>query len=158
MTDLTIRNAKLQDDLDRASTVVSHLKVIISGLVALLVVGFSAGIVWATFTQYERAVERLKDKIDLLNQQITKTESDFDSDIAHFKTNLSNLGEPSYETDVTNDSKTIVCEEGHVVTGVRFDGHQIWVHCSSLGRAVWNPSAPAPTAVKQAVVSHDANP
>ena len=84
-------------------TLSGRLKVIISGLVALLVAGFSAGIVWATFTQYERAVERLKDKIDLLDQHITKTENEFDSDITHFKTDLSNLGEPSYEASVSND-------------------------------------------------------
>jgi hypothetical protein len=111
---------------------IDFLKTIIGGLVAVLVVAFSGGILWDQLLRYEAIVNRQKEDINRLGD-----------DIKTFKSNLADLGTPniaSYEIEITNDSKSNVCTLGNVVTGVRRDENKLWMRCSSLGRAVWNPN------------------
>ena len=112
---------------------VDFLKTIIGGLVAVLVVAFSSGILWDKLLRYEAVVDRQKEEIGKLRDEIDK-----------FKSNLADLGTPSYEIEITNDSKASICEAGNVVTGLKRDESKMWMRCSSLGRAVWNPNPTAP--------------
>jgi hypothetical protein len=114
------------------------LKVITSALVFLIVGGFSAGVFWTNLLGYEHTVNKLKEDLTALNKSVDQ-----------FKINIAQLGDPSYETEVTNGpgSPGVLggarCERGNVVTGARYegDGKRLWIQCASVSRAVWNPYA-----------------
>jgi hypothetical protein len=125
----------LLDNLQRQLT---NLKVIISGLAFLVVGGFTAGMFWASLLGYEQRVSKLEVDLATLNKHIDE-----------FKINIGQLGDPSYETEVTNEHGSPSapggsrCERGNVVTGARYDGDgkRLWIQCASVNRAVWNPYA-----------------
>jgi hypothetical protein len=117
---------------------VTALKVIASVLVVLVVGAFSAGVFWNNLLGYEHTVNKLQDDLTTLTKNIDQ-----------FKMNIGQLGDPSYETEVTNEHGSpgvpggSRCERGNVVTGARYegDGKRLWIQCASVSRAVWNPYA-----------------
>jgi hypothetical protein len=119
--------------LEHTAKQVDFLKTIIGGLVTVLGIAFAGGILWDQLRRYETIVDAQAKEIVQLKGEITT-----------FKTNLGELGDPSYEIEVTKGGpKSGYCEAGNVITGVRYDDVQkMWIRCSSLGRAVWNPTRP----------------
>jgi len=125
-------------DLNKLQKQVDSLKWITSGLATIIVVAFSAGVFWTNLLGYEQRVKKLEDDVGTLNKSID-----------HFKINIGQLGDPSYETEVTNENGSpgvpggSRCERGNVVTGARYegDGKRLWIQCASVNRAVWNPYA-----------------
>lgn len=117
-----------KERLEKQGKQIAFLKLIIGGLSAVLVVGFSAGIIWAQFLQYEQRVKENTELIASLQQ-----------DIRVFKRNFGEMGDPrySYLVEITGDNRqSWRCERGNVVTGIRYDGHnRLWMRCASLGRA-----------------------
>jgi hypothetical protein len=119
---------------------VTALKVIATVLVALVIGAFSAGIFWNNLLGYEQKINKLQDDLTTLTKNLDQ-----------FKMNIGQLGDPSYETEVTNDHGSpgvpggSRCERGNVVTGARYDGDgkRLWIQCASVSRAVWNPYASA---------------
>jgi hypothetical protein len=117
---------------------VTALRVIVSVLAVLVVGGFSAGVFWNNLVGYEQRVNKLQDELTTLSKNIDQ-----------FKMNIGQLGDPSYETEVTNELGSpgvpggSRCERGNVVTGARYegDGKRLWIQCASVNRAVWNPYA-----------------
>jgi hypothetical protein len=117
---------------------VATLKVITSGLAFLVVCGFTAGVFWTSLLGYEHRVNKLEDDLTTLNKHVDQ-----------FKINIGQLGDPSYETEVTNEHGSpgvpggSRCQRGNVVTGARYDGDgkRLWIQCASVSRAVWNPYA-----------------
>jgi hypothetical protein len=108
---------------------IDPFRTIVSAVVAVLVVAFTAGVLAQKIATYEAIVDRQREQIDQIKD-----------DLKNVKRNLGDLFEPSYQIEAGNDTR---CETGNVVTGLRIDLNQkIWVRCASLGRAVWNP-APA---------------
>jgi hypothetical protein len=127
-------NLSRSSQLENAARYVDFLKTIISAVIAILVIAFTTGILWERFIRYEAAVDNQKTEIAKLEE-----------DIKNFKRNLSQLGKPNYEVEIINNTKSTECESGSVVTGLRRDEkQQMWMNCSSLGRAVWNPNAASP--------------
>jgi hypothetical protein len=132
MPDKTPANdASKPSQLDSLEKQVGFLKTIVSGLIALIVVAFSAGVLWAGFKAYEGKVDKLADDLTRLT-----------TDITQFKTNIGQLFDPSYVIEVTNDPDGSRCELGNVVNGVKYDEehHRMWIRCASISRTVWNPS------------------
>lgn len=119
---------------------VTALKVITSVLFVLVVVAFGAGVLWNNLLGYEHRVNKLQDDLTTLSKAVDQ-----------FKMNIGQLGDPSYETEVTNEHGSpgvpggARCERGNVVTGARYDGDskRFWIQCASVSRAVWNPYAAA---------------
>jgi hypothetical protein len=127
--------------LDSLARQINFLRTVIGGLVAFIVVIFTAGVFWGTFSsnliRYEAIVAGLGEKISKLDDSINT-----------FKSNLAELGNSSYETEVSGE-KAALCEVGNVVTGVRKgQDNRIWITCASMARAVWNPNASSPGAAK----------
>jgi hypothetical protein len=133
MTNETATGAEVNHSsrLEYTAKQVDLLKTIIGGLVAVLGVAFAGGVFWDQLHRYETIVDLQAKQIEELKGQITT-----------FKTNLGELGDPSYEIEVPNGGpKSGYCEVGNVITGARYDDvHKMWIRCSSLGRAVWNPT------------------
>jgi hypothetical protein len=71
---------------------VTALKVIATVLVALVIGAFSAGIFWNNLLGYEQKINKLQDDLTTLTKNLDQ-----------FKMNIGQLGDPSYETEVTND-------------------------------------------------------
>ena len=117
---------------------VTALKVIASVLGLLVIGAFSAGVFWNNLLGYEHRVNKLQDDLTTLTKNIDQ-----------FKMNIGQLGDPSYETEVSNEQGSpgvpggSRCERGNVVTGARYegDGKRLWIQCASVNRAVWNPYA-----------------
>ena len=117
---------------------VTALKVIASVLGLLVIGAFSAGVFWNNLLGYEHRVNKLQDDLTTLTKNIDQ-----------FKMNIGQLGDPSYETEVSNEQGSpgvpggSRCERGNVVTGARYegDGKRLWIQCASVSRAVWNPYA-----------------
>ena len=117
---------------------VTALKVIASVLGLLVIGAFSAGVFWNNLLGYEHRVNKLQDDLTTLTKNIDQ-----------FKMNIRQLGDPSYETEVSNEQGSpgvpggSRCERGNVVTGARYegDGKRLWIQCASVNRAVWNPYA-----------------
>jgi hypothetical protein len=128
----------LLENLENLEKQVTVLKLITSGLVVLLVGAFGAGVFWTNLLGYEHRVNKLEDDL----RTVTKS-------IDQFKMNIGQLGDPSYETEVTDEQGSpgvpggSRCERGNVVTGARYagDGKRLWIQCASVNRAVWNPYA-----------------
>jgi hypothetical protein len=123
----------LEDKLSAAARHISDLRTIVAGLLGLLVVAFTGGLLWSKLIDYEHEVDALQKQGTLLQQ-----------DTFRLRLNLGSLSEPHYEKEVTNtpEKGPVRCQEGSVVTGMRFDQNRIWIVCSSLGRAAWNPVTP----------------
>jgi hypothetical protein len=117
---------------------VTALTAIVSAVLAVLVFAFGAGVLWSGLLSYEQRVNKLQDDLTKLADGMNQ-----------FKMNIGQLGDPSYETEVTNDRGAPSvpggsrCERGNVVTGARYDGDskRMWIQCASVSRAVWNPFA-----------------
>jgi HAMP domain-containing protein len=117
---------------------ITALTAIVSAALAVLVVAFGAGVLWAGLLSYEQRVIKLQDDLTKLADGMNQ-----------FKMNIGQLGDPSYETEVTNDRGGpgvpggSRCERGNVVTGARYDGDgkRMRIQCASVSRAVWNPFA-----------------
>jgi len=117
---------------------VTALKMIAYVLGVLVVGGFSAGVFWNNLLGYEQRVNKLQEDLTTLTKNVDQ-----------FKMNIGQLGDPSYETEVTNEHGSpgvpggSRCERGNVVTGARYegDGKRLWIQCASVNRAVWNPYA-----------------
>jgi hypothetical protein len=128
----------LLEDLEKLEKEVTALKMITSGLVVLIVAAFSAGVFWTNLLGYEHRVNKLEDDLATLTRHVDQ-----------FKMNIGQLGDPSYETEVTNGQGSpgapggSRCERGNVVTGARYegDGKRLWIQCASVSRSVWNPYA-----------------
>lgn len=123
-----------QQQLDSFQKQIAFLQTVIAVLGAVVIFIFGCGVFWANLNDRFHTYDGYNTRISDLSQQI---------DI--LKTNLGTLGavsSPSYQTEATNDQDAGRCEEGNVVTGVRYDDkeHRLWVRCASLGRAAWNPS------------------
>jgi hypothetical protein len=115
------------------------LTAIVTAVLAILVAAFAVGVWWANLLGYELRVTKLEANLKSLEDGIN-----------HFKMNIGQLGDPSYETEVTSSPATTPgvpggsrCERGNVVTGARYDGEgkRMWIQCASVNRAVWNPFA-----------------
>jgi hypothetical protein len=110
---------------------------------AVMVLGFTAGIIWVTLLMHEGRVNTQGPQIEAIEKQIHE-----------FKHNLGDLGldiSDSYvtevlETEVGKDKDPLGtrCRKGNVVTGLRHDGQKIWIRCVSLGRAAYNPGDEKP--------------
>jgi hypothetical protein len=131
-------STSLLDDLSKLEKQVTALKMITSGLVVLIIGAFSAGVFWTNLLGYEHRVNKLEDDVMMLSKGID-----------HFKMNIGQLGDPSYETEVTSENGSpgmpggSRCERGNVVTGARYESNskRLWIQCASITRAVWNPYA-----------------
>jgi hypothetical protein len=125
--------------LERAAREVDLWRTIVGALATLVLAAFGVGITWEKLIRYEAIVDKQKDDLKRLTEEI-----------AAFKTNLGKLGDPSYETDVSDDERAgIKCESGNVVTGVRIEGGKTWIRCASMSRAAWNPAVAVATAPRQ---------
>jgi hypothetical protein len=135
-------------EIETLSKQVEYLRTIIAALAAVLAVAFTAGIFWDKLRSYEATVDKQQDQITQLKHQIDEHMNSLSTGITTVKTNLGLLGEPSYQIEATNEAEAGRCETGNVVTGVRFDSSakKVWIRCSSISRAVWNPTATASTA------------
>ncbi len=130
--------------LENLEKQVTAWKVIASVAGLAVFVVFSAGVFWTNLLGYEQRINKLQDDVTTLNKNIDQ-----------FKMNIGQLGDPSYEIEVTNEHGSpgvpggSRCERGNVVTGARYegDGKRLWIQCASVNRAVWNPYA-AETAQK----------
>jgi cell division protein FtsL len=108
---------------------ITLLKSIIGGMAAVLILGFSAGIIWASWLTYKQLVDQEKGEI-----------AEIQKEMKNFKRNFGKLSDPSYVVEVaTDNAESWRCVEGSVVTGLRHDGQRIWMRCASLGRVVYNP-------------------
>jgi hypothetical protein len=130
--------ATATERLEKLEKQIGFLKFIIGGLSAVLVVGFTAGIIWAQFLQYE---QRVKEHSELI--------TNIQRDIRVFKRNLQEMGDRTYSylVEVAADiPESWQCEKGNVVTGIRYDGghNKLWMRCASLGRAAYSPDGSRP--------------
>jgi hypothetical protein len=134
-------------EIEKLSKQVEYLRTIVAALAAVLAVAFTAGIFWDKLRSYEAIVDKQQDQISQLRSQIDQHMNTLSSGITTIKTNLGQLGEPSYQIEATNELEAGRCETGNVVTGIRFDSpaKKLWIRCSSISRAVWNPNATAST-------------
>jgi hypothetical protein len=144
--------------LEHAAKQVEFLRTIVSALVALLIVAFVGGKIWADLQRYEERVDNqnksiadlkmsaqslLKDEEKVRNQD--KTIGSIIDDVRDVKKNLGDLGLNGLVSDkeVSSDSDT-VCEPGAVVVGIARKGNGMSIRCSSVGRAVWNRASSTP--------------
>ncbi|HML07009.1 MAG TPA: hypothetical protein VK430_02625 [Xanthobacteraceae bacterium] len=130
-----MRNKSEADDgvsrspIENLAKQVGILRTIVAALVAILAVAFTAGIFWERLITYERLVDEQQKQIEGFEHQLN-----------FLKSNLSNLSDPSYQIEISNDPEGSRCEQGNVVTGLRYDSQRIWMRCASLGRAAYNPT------------------
>src|SRR5579871_6048045 len=127
MSDPNFVDAKIRELQSR----IDLLKTTVSILAAIVVAGFSAGILWTRLLDYEQKIDK----------QATDIEKNRD-DIRIFKDNLGNLG-ILYNDIPVEDMDSAACDVGGAVVGLSRRGTVWKIRCASVGRAAWNPN-PSP--------------
>ena len=125
MSNVDHPNSKIVD----LSNQVGFLKILVGALTSVIVIGFSAGLIWAKLLDYEHEIDEQKGLLTTNQQQIKD-----------FKRNLGDLGTLTSEVSIVGDNGSAVCEVGAVIVGLVRQGSQMVVRCASVGRAAWNPN------------------
>ena len=98
------------------SNQVGFLKILVGALTSVIVIGFSAGLIWAKLLDYEHEIDEQKGLLTTTQQQIKD-----------FKRNLGDLGILTSEVSIVGDNGSAVCEVGAVIVGLVRQGSQMVV-------------------------------
>jgi hypothetical protein len=103
-----------------------------------------SGYMWNRLLDYEARIDKDHANVATWRTDVDRRFNDMHTQINEFKSGLGQLSEPSYRIEASDELPDRgQCEKGNVVTGVYQDkAHRMWIRCTSISRAVWNPDLP----------------